>query len=215
MVPADSQPYAKSRRWKDSRHRQEFVMRIRFFKVTFIALCGLVSPVTLWPFSASAQETAARSQSGDVAQPSPRPTGRGVGLGVDNGVFGRAYEHGLRFRIPILEHWAVNLRGLSVLGERADELHWYLGGRLDVVGHGPVYLNLVRLYGGGGPEVLARVQGSTDEKVLIGFGGHFGVEFFLNPKMSFFTEIGGHSGNDLTAGGTALAGLILYPFSGP
>jgi hypothetical protein len=143
------------------------------------------------------------------------PAGRGFALGFDNGLFGRAYEQGFRLRVPILEHFALGLRGVSAFGERGGDLAWHLGGRAELIGHSPVYLNLVRLYGGGGPEVTTRVQGTGGDKTLIGGGGQFGFEFFVGPKMSFFAEIGGRAGDDLTGGGTAIAGMMLYPFAGP
>jgi hypothetical protein len=133
---------------------------------------------------------------------------------MDNGLLGRAYGQGLRVRLPLGEHFAVSLRGLSAMGERAGDFTWYAGGRGEIIGHTPVYLNLVRLYGGGGPEVVTRLQGSTGDKTIVGLGGQFGFEFFLSPGFSFFAEIGGRAGDDLHGGGTVLAGMMLYPFSG-
>jgi hypothetical protein len=109
----------------------------------------------------------------------------------------------------------VNLRGISTFGAMEGDTRWELGGRLEIVGHTPVFLDLVRLYGGGGPEIAARASGPGEKKAAWGGGGHFGFEFFLKPQMSFFTEIGGHAGNELTGGGTALAGMMFYPFTGP
>jgi hypothetical protein len=159
--------------------------------------------------------TLALADEPDVPRPAAERTGRGPAIGLDNGIMGRAYEQGLRVRIPIFQHFAIGLRGLSTFGERAGDIAWYVGGRAEIVGHSPVYLDHVRLYGGGGPEVITRVQGSGGDKTSVGGGGQFGFEFFFGPSLSFFAEIGGHSGDDLTAGGTALAGLMLYPFTGP
>jgi hypothetical protein len=164
------------------------------------------------PLSASADEPAPAEA---VVQPSDKRTGRSVGFGVENGLSGRAFEQGVKLRIPILEHFGVQLRGVSAFGDAGGDTAYYLGGRIDLVGQTPVYLNLVRLYGGGGPEVLTRVAGPGGDKTLIGGGGQFGFEFFVSPKMAFYVEIGGHSGNELTGGGTAIAGMTLYPFSGP
>lgn len=176
----------------------------------FVLACAAI---LFAPAVAHADEPA-QPEAPTAPRPSESRTGRGVAFGVENGLFGRAFEQGLKLRIPVLEHWDVGLRGISTFGEQAGDTTWYVGGRLDIVGHSPTYLNLVRLYGGGGPEVFAKANGVGD-KLLVGGGGHFGFEFFLNPKMSFYAEIGGHGGNELTAGGTAIAGMMLYPFSGP
>jgi hypothetical protein len=37
----------------------------------------------------------------------------------------------------------------------------------------------------------------------------------LRPTLSFFAEIGGHAGDDLTGGGTVVAGMAFYPFVSP
>jgi hypothetical protein len=176
------------------------------FRLATLFFCA----VTLAPAFAAADEAPVAAPRGGP------PAGRGLALGFDNGVFGRAYEQGLRIRIPILGHYAFGLRGVSAFGDRSGELAWYLGGRAELIGHTPVFLNLVRLYGGGGPEVLTRVHGTGGgDQTLIGGGGQFGFEFFLHPKMSFFVEIGGRARDDVTRGGTAIAGMMLYPFTGP
>jgi hypothetical protein len=158
----------------------------------------------------------AAAQEPDVAKPKPTPTGRGVGFGLDNGLFGRAYAQGLRVRFPLGDQFAFNLRGISTFGMAEDEARWELGGRAEFIGHTPVYYNLVRLYGGGGPEIATRVAGpGPRDKTRFGGGGHFGFEFFLTPGMSFFAEIGGHAGDGLTGGGTVLGGMMFYPFTAP
>jgi hypothetical protein len=152
----------------------------------------------------------------DVAQPPKGSLGKSVGLAFDNGLFGTSYEQGVRLRIPVLRHFALNLRGISTLGSIAGNETWRLGGRLEVIGHTPVYLNLVRIYGGGGPEVTTRLHGtSSEDKTLISGGGQVGFEFFAGRSVSFFAEIGGHGGDEATGGGTVLAGVMLYPFAGP
>ncbi len=179
-------------------------------KIVFacLTILGLVAV----PAIAHADDSPA---SPDVVKPSERRTGRGVGFGMDNGMFGRAFEQGVRVRLPILDFMAVNLRGISTLAALENKTRWELGGRVEVIGHTPVYLNLVRLYGGGGPEIAMHTLGPGEKKARFGGGGHFGFEFFLKPTMSFFTEIGGHAGNDQTGGGTVLAGMMFYPFTGP
>ncbi len=146
--------------------------------------------------------------------PAPPPAGRGVAFGLEQGLFGRTYEQGLKVRLPLGEHWGVHLRGLSAFGEFGGETNWHVGGRAELIGQSRVFLNLFRLYGGGGPEVTARAAGSLGDKTSIGGGGQFGFEFFHHPNMSFYLEIGGHSGSEVTAGGTAIAGMMFYPFGG-
>ena len=175
----------------------------------------VLSLSTFFTASAAHADEARAPASPDAARAEDRGTGRGVSLGFDNGLFGRAYEQGVRLRVPILEHFDLALRGVSAFGDREGELGWYAGGRAEIIGHSPVYLNLVRVYGGGGPEVTTRLQGSGGDKTLIGGGGEFGFEFFVSPRISFFAEIGGRAGDDLTGGGTAIAGMMLYPFAGP
>lgn len=191
-------------------------------RLSFLSRAAIASIFTLIPSAALADEAPAASagstaspESSEIARPSTTPAGRGVGLGSDQGLFGRAYAQGVRFRIPVFEHFAFNLRGISTFGHVGSDVRWELGGRAEIIGHTPVYLNLVRLYGGGGPEVAARVSGPGPRSARFGGGGHFGFEFFLSPAVSFFLEVGGHGGDELTAGGTALAGVMLYPFTGP
>jgi hypothetical protein len=90
-----------------------------------------------------------------------------------------------------------------------------LGGRFDLVGRSPVFLNLVRLYGGGGLDVFAAVASGANHAVETSGGAQFGFEFFLQRRMSFFLEVGYHSSlqNGPPGGETVVAGLNLYPFS--
>jgi hypothetical protein len=77
-----------------------------------------------------------------------------------------------------------------------------------------VFLNLLRLYGGGGVQVFAPVTGTNSSKASVGGGGAFGFEFFLNDRLSWILEVGGSSGaaGSNSSGATVTAGLQFYPF---
>lgn len=144
--------------------------------------------------------------------PSTAPTGRGLSIGFDNGLFGDGFGQGLRLRIPFGRNWGLAVRALSVMDDQGpDQFQWALGGRLEIVGQSPVYLNLVRLYGGGGPQVIRGMRGEGRGTTSLGGGGQFGFEFFQSPRFSLFFEVGGQGGNNRFSGATVLAGLNFYP----
>jgi hypothetical protein len=62
------------------------------------------------------------------------------------------------------------------------------------IGHGPVLLNVLRLYGGGGPQVFFPTGGANKKRANWGGGGHFGFEFFMLESTSFYLEVGGQGG---------------------
>jgi hypothetical protein len=143
-------------------------------------------------------------------------SGRGVAFAYDAGMWGQDWMQGLRIKIPLGEHVYVNARGIvlftpsgSPWPDRVD-----LGGRLELGGATPVFLNLVRLYGGGGVSAFAPVSGvSGDKPVSIGGGGYFGFEFFVFHRMSWILEVGGNGGvGGSGSGATITAGLQIYPF---
>ncbi|MCC7380951.1 MAG: hypothetical protein IT384_03930 [Deltaproteobacteria bacterium] len=150
-----------------------------------------------------------------VRVPWTEPSGTGVGVAYDNGSWGGEWMQGVRLNVPFGEHWGADARGLMLLGsdpsfgDRVD-----FGGRLELYGRSPVFLNLVRLYGGGGISVMAPVHGVSDPKATVGGGGYFGFEFFLNHRLSWILEVGGNSGSQdaFGSGATITAGLKLYPF---
>jgi hypothetical protein len=117
------------------------------------------------------------------------------------------------------EHWGATLRGIMLMeeiydapsGNKSSEITF--GGRLEIYGQSKVYLNLFRLYGGGGVQRFADADRSPNHGW--GGGGQFGFEFFLWRAGSFFIEIGGHSGvaRQQDSHALVLAGMNLYPFS--
>jgi hypothetical protein len=152
------------------------------------------------------------------------PTGKGVSIGLEEGAWSGVWGSGLRVFVPFFEQigghnagsFGMTVRGLVLTGANipAPEAANHFGGRFELTGRSPVFLNLVRLYGGGGVEVLSPFGSGVASKALVGGGGHFGFEFFLNRRFSFFLEVGGHSGVDsgLPGGETVIAGMNVYPF---
>jgi hypothetical protein len=144
--------------------------------------------------------------------PSSVPGGQGLALGYENGLFGDGFGQGLRLKLPFTQHWGVVARALSVIDEGAPgRFDWSLGGRLEVFGQSPVFLNLVRLYGGGGPQFFRGLRGGREGQSGWGGGGQFGFEFFQSPRVSLFLEVGGQGGDGQVGGATVLAGINIYP----
>jgi hypothetical protein len=143
------------------------------------------------------------------------PVGGGVSFGYENGLWGSAWVQGLRVKVPFQSRFGMAMRPLALqqvgggAPYRAD-----LGGRVELYGATPVFLNFARIYGGGGPQLFYAVTGLAGSKPIFGGGGHFGFEFFMNQHTSFFAEIGGASGaqHGLGTGGTAMAGVTWYPW---
>ena len=146
----------------------------------------------------SARLLASREASADpapatVEAPSTDPTGRGVAVGLENGLWANGFASGLRLRVPLKPSWGLTVRALGVYRQRDVVIDaTYTGiGSLEMYGCTPVYLNLLRIYGGGGPRVGYRLAGPGDGEVVIGGGGQAGLEAFIRPWMSFTFELGG------------------------
>jgi hypothetical protein len=140
--------------------------------------------------------------------PWTQPSGQGLALGLDNGLWGGDWCNGIRAKIPLGRHFAVHARGLAIFAfddtNRVD-----LGGRLEFIGQSPVMLNVMRLYGGGGLQVFYPVSGDVTRKASFGGGGHFGFEFFMSPRYSWFIEVGGQGGSP-APGATVMAGMNFF-----
>ncbi|MEM1022482.1 MAG: hypothetical protein AAGJ19_02305 [Myxococcota bacterium] len=166
--------------------------------------------------TASAEAAGAEAHAGDAMTPEiwAQPSGQGVSLGYESGSWGGSWSQGVRIRIPILEFLAIDARGIMVHTTRVGDDRLDAGARLDLIGHSPVLLNLLRLYGGGGPQLFHPISSGVEQTVHWGGGGHFGLEAFFNPRTSIFFEVGGQSGVavDVGTGATVLAGMRLYPF---
>lgn len=142
-------------------------------------------------------------------------SGQGVSFAYESGLWGGWWGQGVRVGVPFGRHFAVHLRGLYVSDTSIEEDVPYtadVGGRLDFIGRSQPFLNLVRLYGGGGMQVFEPVFATEGRSTQVGGGGHFGFEFFCNPNFSFFLEVGGQGGKP-AAGATVLAGMAFYPWT--
>lgn len=162
------------------------------------------------------QAVSAQDRTGPTMTPEiwAEESGQGAAFGYESGSWGGSWSQGVRIRIPILEFFAIDARGMIVNTNQVGDDRWDAGARLDLIGHSPVLLNVLRLYGGGGPQLFHPISSSAQQTVHWGGGGHFGLEAFLNPDMSLFFEVGAQSGvaDDVATGATVLAGVKLHPF---
>ena len=144
------------------------------------------------------------------------PSGQGVALAIEHGAFGAAWVQGLRVKVPLTGHWGLTLRGLMLHGPGTDPYRTDTGGRLGFYGGTLPVLNIMRLYGGGGVQLLAPASGSDDDAVRFGMGGHFGLEAFMSAGLSLYFEVGGAGSftgaGSFGNGGTVIAGMSFYPF---
>jgi hypothetical protein len=147
------------------------------------------------------------------------PSGRGFATGFGNGIWGGGlFAQDIRVRVPLgTEHLALQVRGLMVHGLALPEYRGDFGARVGILGGSLPILNLARIYGGGGVQLLAPITGvpdGADKGVKFGLSGEFGIELFIAPTMGFFFEIGGggYFSGGYANGGSAMAGIQFYPF---
>jgi hypothetical protein len=144
----------------------------------------------------------------------------GVGVGYDNGLWGSHYGQTLKLSIPfgrkLGRFFGLRVRGGIVhyddpVRDRYDPV-LNVGGEL--FGRSPVWAGVLRVYGGGGLWAGIRPNPSSEgSQVALGGGGHFGLEAFAAPFMSFTFEVGGQApGHSLgiDSGGSAMGGLMFY-----
>lgn len=145
---------------------------------------------------------------------------RGVGFGFDQGLWGHSMGQSIKVSIPfgkrVGQFFGLRLRGLAVHDVWSGTADGAYGGGLEMFGRTPVYLGLLRLYGGGGVWVGARPfrpAGDMTKLLAVGGGGHFGVEFMLTPRMTITLEVGAQSGihgRRLDAGPSVMAGFMTW-----
>jgi hypothetical protein len=177
----------------------------------------LIVLLVLSPVAARAQEPSAplAPQPALLLAPWTDPTGKGVAIGFDIGLWGRAMGQSLRVRVPFLRHhWCLVTRALGAVGQKSsdgtDSALDY-GGSFELQGQTDVYLNLIRLYGGGGVEVVHGYRGPDRGHTTWAGKYEFGFEFFLSPRISFTLEVGGNGlGTASTEGPTVFAGMNVY-----
>jgi hypothetical protein len=198
--------------------------------VTGLARATLAEEPAKTETSAPAEEQPAPAPAqGDYLRiPWTGESGTGVGFGYENGLWGPAFGVGVRVKVP-LPWWGESERykrskedkgpyypwGVALRGVTTDNPS-YVGARLDLFGQSPTLLNLVRIYGGGGPQVFAVHTTEKLSSASWGVGGAFGFEFFFARSTGFFIEVGGTYldtayVHDLT-GAAIVAGMNVYPF---
>lgn len=144
---------------------------------------------------------------------------RGVGVGFDQGLWGSGFGQSLKVSIPfgkrVGQFFGLRVRGLAVYGP-GQGLDPVFGGGLEIFGRTPVFLGLLRAYGGGGAWATTRPlipEGDTTARSGIGGGGHFGLEIVISPRTTFTFEIGGQSpthARGLDGGASVTGGIMLY-----
>jgi len=145
---------------------------------------------------------------------------RGIGIGFDQGLWGRGFGQTLKLTIPfgkrVGQFFGMRLRGMSVFDPSNVGVDSLFGGGIELFGRSPVYLGLLRVYGGGGVWAGGRPFKPASDATRgwgVGGGGHFGIEFVLAPRMGMTFEVGGRSSIHalgLDAGATATAGVVFY-----
>jgi hypothetical protein len=195
--------------------------RIRLLQSTILLTATTLATAAAAEPAARSSPPSATDESGEVAAgetarvrlPWSEPSGTGIALAYDAGLWGSAWTQSIRARLPLHDQFGVATRGLIAFPDVGDETLIHLGARLELYGHTPVMLNVIRLYGGGGPQLFYPVDEAGDGEARWGGGGHFGFEFFISPGFSWILEIGGNGSSieELT-GATVMAGLNLYPF---
>ena len=195
-------------------------------KTTILALTLFLA---LTPLTARADGTAALAPKAEIDQlaasqagrqpgllaaalPWTRPSGQGVAIGIDNALWAGKYAQSARVRVPLGTHWALVFRPVLVHGiglepYRIDGLF-----RAEIAGGSAVYFNVLRVYGGGGPHVGTQLTGVDERELIVGLGGHVGLEAFFAPRSSFYFEIGasGDTADTFTDGATVAGGMLLY-----
>jgi hypothetical protein len=181
------------------------------------------TPLVVFVLMSSTAALAEELPSGEEMRarvPWTEPSGHGLAIAYDNGSWGGAWMQSLRFKLPVFEQtspdgwplgsFALGVRGLYVDHPDPDRVD--LGARFELTGHSPVFLNLVRLYGGGGPQLVRAISSrAEDRRWTWGGGGYFGFEVFMSAGFSFYAEIGGNGGAPLS-GATITGGMAFYPF---
>lgn len=146
---------------------------------------------------------------------------RGLGVGVDNGLWGSSYAQSFKVDVPF--GWRagqfLGMRIRRTVVHAQIDGHWdgVINTGLELFGRSPVWFGLLRTYGGGGAWLGLRPAlidpGRGADLWGIGGGGHFGVEFLLVPWASLQIEIGGQSAAHrlgVDAGASVMAGVMFY-----
>jgi hypothetical protein len=141
----------------------------------------------------------------------------GVGIGMDHGLWGTRYGSSLKLDLPfghgkIGKVFGVRLRSVVVHNDDDGQFSPIGMAGAELFGRTPVFLGLVRLYGGGGFYYGKPLAIEGAEPALIG-GGHYGMEFAASPRLAFTLEVGGQGPihpDEVDAGASVMAGTTVY-----
>lgn len=141
----------------------------------------------------------------------------GVGIGYDNGLWGSRFAQGLKVSLPfgsgrVGRHLGLRLRGTFIHDDTGDRFTPVLAGGAELFGRSPVFLGVLRTYGGGG-FWYGDTFGRDDSVASVAGGGHYGVEVIASPRTSFTFEVGGQSPlhpEQVDAGASVMAGTTVY-----
>ncbi len=124
--------------------------------------------------------------------------GTGFGFGFQLGQIQKDFSLGVNLNSPYFVHdrIAIRLKGNIAWFEHINsilETTWtsYSNLSLGVVGVGGYVGDFARLYGEGGIMMLFPSEDFSSEDSEFGGYGLFGFEFFMQPNMNYYIEIGG------------------------
>ncbi len=160
----------------------------------------------------------------EIQLPWNEPAGRGPSIGYNFGLWGGENGLAVHLRFPLGlthpgHHWGLDVRGILLTENYHDfalnkiESRRSYGLRVGLFGQSEVFLNLFRVFGGGGAIYVEHGKGPSAPN-WVGTGG-FGIEFFIWRAVSYYMQIEGRSrilaqeDNFITF----VAGVQLYPFS--
>ncbi len=146
---------------------------------------------------------------------------RGVGIGYANGLFGQGFGQSLRVDVPfgrkVGQFFALRAEGRFIHPPPNTPSPYdpAVTTGLMLIGRGPVWGGLFRVYGGAGAWLGIRPNPDVQGKDFgVAGGGFFGTEVLVTRRMSFTFEVGGqgpsHIGRKDDAGASVMGGLMVY-----
>jgi hypothetical protein len=122
---------------------------------------------------------------------------RKLSFGFNLGQYQQDFGLGLNLTSPyfLQDRMAVRLRANLMFHEHIEnfETTWtpYTNFTLGLIGVGGTIGNFARLYGEGGAILLLPNEAFSSASAEFGGYGLFGFEFFMNPHINYFIELGG------------------------
>ncbi len=143
----------------------------------------------------------AQSTAADPAAPSSSAFRGGAAVGIDMNSMAAELAPGLTLLIPVSRLVAINARPMA-LGTSGN---LDVGGRLEVQLRSPLYLRVLRVYFGTGPQGFTEVRGGELHQKDFSGGWDVGTEIFLSPRFAVHWEMGTSGGGVLGAAGPAFS----------